>query len=233
MHKNTSYTNKYFSILGDSISTFEGYSEPKSAVYYDSFYKRASGVVTLLDTWWGQVIEKLGGKLLVNHSWSGSRVTHSPFCEVPSFACSNERTSALGKEDVLPDVIIVFMGVNDWGAGVAINSENPQEKNADAFFLTAYESMLKKLKVNYPKAEIWCMTLPISCCLKNENFAFMPTYAGRHIAKYCQAIQSCAAQYDCRVIDLYNCGKAYDTIDGFHPNVSGMQTLAQAVMEEI
>lgn len=55
------YKGKYFSILGDSISTLQGYSEPEYAVFYDTTRKLESGVLTSLDTWWGQVIEQLGG----------------------------------------------------------------------------------------------------------------------------------------------------------------------------
>ena len=58
------YQNKYFSILGDSISTLEGYSQPREAAFYSGERKLKSGVFTPSDTWWGQVIERLGGQLL-------------------------------------------------------------------------------------------------------------------------------------------------------------------------
>lgn len=51
-HKND-YKNKYFSILGDSISTFEHYSEPDYAAYYDVSHKLEADVLTMYDTWWG------------------------------------------------------------------------------------------------------------------------------------------------------------------------------------
>ena len=50
MHKSKDYRKKFFSVLADSISTLEGYSVPKSAVYYDTAHKVASGVLTPLDT---------------------------------------------------------------------------------------------------------------------------------------------------------------------------------------
>ena len=160
------YTNKYFSILGDSISTLEGYSEPKGAEFYELSYKLASGVFTLSDTWWGQVIDRLGGKLLRNNSISGSTVCWHPSYEIPSYGCSDERTSSLGKEGLNPDVIMVFLGVNDWGAGLPIRSHNTLQAETEnpADFLSAYQKMLQKLKRNYPNAEIWCLTLPVSRC---------------------------------------------------------------------
>ena len=43
------------SILGDSISTFAGYT-PKDSVFYDSYVQWETGVKTVEDTWWMQVI---------------------------------------------------------------------------------------------------------------------------------------------------------------------------------
>jgi hypothetical protein len=93
--------------------------------------------------------------------------------------------------------------------------------------------MLEKLKRNYPNAEIWCFTLPISRCSAREDFRFPYCFGGRHIEEYCDAIRACAETYECKVVDLYVHEEAYDTMDGFHPNASGMTTLANAVMEKL
>ena len=122
------YKNKYISILGDSISTFEGCSEPKDAAFYNTERKLISRITTLSDTWWGQVIEKLGAKLLVNNSISGSTVTWHPSYEIQSYGCSDERTCSLSREGVSPDIIFVYLGTNDWGAGVKIiDDKNPDD----------------------------------------------------------------------------------------------------------
>ena len=60
------YQGKYFSVLGDSISTLDGYNPPENAVFYDWKNKMIFDVYTPSDTWWGYVIESLGGQLLVN-----------------------------------------------------------------------------------------------------------------------------------------------------------------------
>ena len=231
----STYQNKYFSILGDSISTLDGYSQPKNAVFYDMLSKVYSGVYGFSDTWWGQVIERLGGKLLVNHSWSGSTVCRHPGYEIPSYGCSDERTSALDKDGVFPDVILVFMGINDWGMGFPLKDNRglQSERENCGLFSVAYETMLKKLQNNYPNAEIWCMTLPVAGCSAVPNFAFSYTFGGRHISQYCDAIQESAKACNCRVIDLYKTATPYDTIDGCHPNASGMQTLADAVLRAL
>lgn len=50
-----SYSGKRFCVLGDSISTYEGYT-PASVVFYDSYFQRLTGVTSVNDTWWMQVI---------------------------------------------------------------------------------------------------------------------------------------------------------------------------------
>ena len=226
------YKGKKFSILGDSISTFQGYSEPEDAAFYDISRKLESEIITPADTWWGQVIEYLGGELLVNNSISGSTVCRNPFYEVPSYACSKERTSSLAKGDVLPDVIMIYMGTNDWGRGTRIHCEelNDGAEESLELFSVAYRTMLKELKQNYPDAEIWCFTLPISCCTSREGFAFPYCYGGRHIDEYCQEIRCCASELGCRLIDIRSYNRPYDTIDGFHPNAEGMKTIANSVI---
>lgn len=60
-------TQKNFSVLGDSISTFQGYS-PWGAAHYSPDLGAATGVHTVEDTWWMQVIRALQGRLLSNLS---------------------------------------------------------------------------------------------------------------------------------------------------------------------
>ena len=229
------YKGKYFSVLGDSISTLEGYSEPDDAVYYDISRKLSSGVLTPSYTWWGQVIEYLGGELLVNNSFSGSTVTWHPLYEIKSYGCSKKRTSALGREDVTPDVIMVYMGVNDWGSGTRIyyDEQFDCDRNTPALFSVAYKKMLDGLKEKYPEAEIWCMTLPISRCDAREDFKFPYCHGGRHIEEYCKVIRDCAEKTGARVIDLYASCEPFDTVDCFHPNADGMRTISNAIIREL
>ena len=93
--------------------------------------------------------------------------------------------------------------------------------------------MLTKLKRNYPNAEIWCLTLPISRCSTRENFEFPYYYGGRNILEYNEAIRACGAQFNCRIIDLEQNEERFDTMDGFHPNVSGMETIANGVLSQL
>lgn len=86
------YNGKYFSVLGDSVSTFEGFTEPDYAVFYTFGQKIASGVLSYPDTWWGRVINAFGGKLLVNNSFSGVRLPGArPMKFSPMLAATSAR----------------------------------------------------------------------------------------------------------------------------------------------
>ena len=226
------YENKYFSVLGDSLSTLEGYSVPKYAAFYDTARKLEAEVYIPSDTWWGKVIRHFDGRLLVNNSFSGSTVCWSPGYEIQSYGCSEERTSSLGKDGILPDVIMVLMGTNDWGKGTKPMPDGGDSEDLSVF-LVAYSKMLEKLKNNYPQAEIWCFTLPVSKCTKDPEFVFPYCYKGIHIEKYCEVIRKCANEKKCRIVDFYAASEPYDTIDRFHPNAQGMKTLAKAAIDQL
>ena len=227
------YHNQYFSVMGDSISTLSGYSQPEDAVFYRGMNKLEADVFAPADTWWGQVIELLGAQLLVNDSFSGSMVTKRPDCVYPSYGCSDERTSALHNRHATPDVIMVYLGTNDWGCGAQPLPKAAEQANDLTVFSVAYTEMLKKLRANYPDAEIWCFTLAVSTYSAHPDFAFPYRYRKRHIAEYCEVIRDCARSQGCRLIDLYEGAEPYDTVDGFHPNRQGMQTLSAAVISEL
>lgn len=228
--ENRDYKGKYFSVLGDSISTLAGYNPPECAVFYDWENKRLSGVFAPEDTWWGKVIDQLGGQLLVNNSYSGSLVCKYPSCEIESYGCSDGRTGGLGIGAQGPDVIMILLGLNDFGCGMMVDAENG---HADlSVFSVAYGTMLAKIRKNYPLAEVWCLTLPRSRWSKNPEFIAPVCRNGRHISEYNHAIRGCAQEEGCKLIAIDSNG-LYDTIDGYHPTAEGMQTIADAVLREI
>ena len=233
MKKNNAYEGKLFSVLGDSIITLGGYSEPADAAFYAGDKKFEAEVFTPEDTWWGIVIAALGGELLVNNSISGSMVSDHPCCFIPSYGCSEERTSSLGGSGKLPDVVMVLLGTNDWGCGVRVLPCDESESADPCVFSVAYELMLAKLKKNYPNAEIWCLTLPVSTHKQQEMIEFPYRSHGRHIEEYCAVIRNTAVKYGCGVIDLYAENMMLDTIDGYHPNLSGMKAIADAVLSNV
>lgn len=142
------------SVLGDSISTFTGYNPDGYSVFYNKEIARANGLHDMSETWWNQVIRAYNGDLLVNDSFSGSRVSGLEF---PS-ANSVQRILNLRK-DAIPDVILVYIGFNDFGYGVPLKRKWFSNMNRLLFFQDSYCIMLKRLKIAYPNAIIVCGTL--------------------------------------------------------------------------
>lgn len=228
--KTNKYYGKTFSILGDSISTLEGYIPEEYKAFFEGDVCKTSGVNTPEDTWWGKVINFFGGKLLSNSSYSGSRVT-STNRTFPA-AYSEKRMDDLSKNGVSPDVIIIYIGFNDWANGVDLEQENNgccQLLFPCNIFFDAYSGLVFELKNEYPNAEIICCTLNPTYMSSNHLFAFPYDRAGIHIEKYNEKIKQSAKCYECNLIDLYSYNKSNDTIDGSHPNVDGMNTIASLI----
>ena len=223
----------YVSILGDSVSTLAGRNPEGYQVFYQGAVCELSGVRGYGDTWWGQVTDALGGELLVNNSWSGSRVTKLPdLDELFPSGCSDERTGGLHRGDILPDIIFVCMGINDWGYRAAIYPNSVLE-DTEAF-QTAYGLMLKKLRRNYPDAQIWCIGIHPARMSQNDSYSFPKRLFSVSLSTVNGIIAEAAAQNGCRSI-TFDSHKTlpHDSIDGTHPNRSGMTELANLIIGEM
>lgn len=231
------FNGKQFSILGDSISTLEGYNPQGYNLFFNRDNCQKTNVLEMSDTWWGQVIKYCGGELLINNSWSGCQVAKLPDRETlfPS-GCSDERTNGLHMGYVKPDIILVFLGTNDWARGVKLTYDdctNQSNSTLYAVFRTAYEKMLENLEKNYPNAKIFCCTLCSTYMSVNPSFTFPKSIGGTDIEKYNAVIRDCADKKKCKIIDLYKYHLPYDSIDGIHPNRNGMNTLATLMLREM
>lgn len=226
--QNNPYFGKQFSVMGDSISTLEGFNPRGYSVFYQESISGKTGVREMSDTWWGKVIEFFGGELLVNNAWSGSKVSgvlqkNDTF---PS-GCSKRRTGELHMGSVKPDVIMVYMGFNDWANGVPVAcTEDCSIAQYLGSFQGAYWEMLNSLRRNYPDAELWCCTLSETYMRGNPAFDFPAAFGGIHIREYNAMIRETALEHGCKLLDLYSWELPYDSVDGSHPNASGMDTLA-------
>ena len=234
--KSNKYYKKHFSILGDSISTLAGYNPKGYKVFYENDICEKSGVKEIRHTWWGKLIDFLGGELLVNNSWSGSRITKLSYDgNVFPSGCAPERTGGLHIGNTMPDVIIVNMGVNDWANAVKLYETHTDGTNGLPDLLcfdSAYKTVLSELKQSYPQAEIWCCTLCKSFMSSNPNFVFPCSYAGIHIDKYNEIIRIAAQNEGCKIIDIASKEIEYDAFDGTHPNCYGMENLAKGMIVE-
>lgn len=206
-----SLAGKKFSILGDSVSTYEGWSNNtqvnstmgSNAVEYTG---KNHGITSVDQTWWKQVAERTGMEILVNNSYSGDR------------ACVHgiERSLQLhNNEGETPDVIAVFMGINDVRRGCST-----------ALFSSNYGQMIKNITQKYPDAEVYLLNM---------------VYYLYQSEAICSVIESMAKTYGCTYVDVRNKAgfnsynvtnyMASDETEKLHPNSAGMELIADYVIE--
>ncbi len=206
---------KYFvSILGDSISTYEGFNPFGYPVYYKEDRLYDNGLESVNDTWWKIVLDSVGGELCVNNSFSGSFV--SGMSEYS--ACSIARCSSLHIQTT-PNLVLIYMGTNDRGYNVEIGMDEPD--NIEKFY-GSYRTMLERVKRNYPSAKIVCCTL-LNGYLKDIGDNTPKTYGG----EYNNAIRQAVQVENCFLADIALSGKRYETLDRLHPTKKGHSEIAQ------
>ncbi|MDV7752657.1 SGNH/GDSL hydrolase family protein [Enterococcus casseliflavus] len=210
---------KKISFLGDSITTYAGYIPTGNVAFYPS-----SGAIKDVNlTWWKKLIDKSSGKLelLVNNSWSGSRVTTTGGTDSSGIT----RAELLDNQTDSPDIIIVYMGVNDFNNNVPIGTFDGSSAlpNVTTTFGEAYGILLNKVVNKYPTAKVYCATIPI-----NSRGPYPRTNAnGDTLASYNDRIRKIGESFGADILDFARAGfnhvsAANFTSDGLHPNESGM-----------
>ena len=206
---------KKLSILGDSISTYKGISNDEKAnstIYSNPYYY--GGAFPVERTYWGIILRELEWTLCVNNSWSGGNLSGRDL----EFSGVNRANNLSRDDGEMPDIIIVFMGMNDLGRGV-----DP------GIFKSDYRATLSVIKENYPTAVVCCINLP-------DRDIFLKQRA----EIFNQIIESAVndAGNNFFLADLYHSRLNNDfyymnTCDGLHPDEDGMRIIAGIVKEAI
>lgn len=148
-----------FSILGDSISTFEGYIPEGNNVWYPK-EPDYNNVQSVEETWWKMFESEFGSTVEVNNSYSGSPVSYDGWSN--GVDVSMKATSFIGRSGNIgnPDLILVFGGTNDSSIINSYGGTVGEYKYADwtEDDLTAYRPalayLLNKLMTEHPNAQI-------------------------------------------------------------------------------
>lgn len=238
---------KAYSVLGDSISTFEGAIPPKNRCYYDAADTNGTGIASQAETWWMRVIAAEGGELLANASFSGSMVQGDGF---PAGRDPVRARQLLGEGGRMPDVVLVFIGINDYGwaspeaqfaggseaapkaAAYDLSGVDPAgcaDDEAVVRFEGAYAEMLANVREVAPDAEVWCVTLLPGRMADRAKGSFCYRLRGIDLEDYNEAIRNAAEQAGAHVADVAGLGFDYDASDGTHPTKEGMCQLATLV----
>lgn len=224
------------SIIGDSISTYSGVNNDKNAnstIGSNSVYYPKGEINSADETWWKQTAAYTGMNVLVNNSWSGSRVLNGNGAAYLD-RCVQLHDDAGDNAGTNPDVIAVYMGVNDYNVGTACGSFNTlSDIYTSKFgyvtpttFAEAYAIMIHKMVNKYGKAEVFVLTIPPYSGSTNVEL----------LDSYNAEIRKIAAYFDCHVVDLAAI-EGYDyapiTIDGIHPNEAGMDIISELFASEL
>ena len=214
------------SIVGDSVSTFEGYNPQGYAVFYDREMQARNELNSVYDTWWAKVNQALHAFLCVNNSYSGSKVSGRVF---PAGE-STERLSVLRTADHAPDIILIYLGFNDFGNGIEVRRPKRWFRRdlMSEYFEDAYDNMIKTVRSYYPNAVIVCGTLMRTKMKDNDRWLFPEKFAGVALEAYNDAIRKTARKNRCILADIALTGERYETLDGSHPTAKGHATLANA-----
>lgn len=240
------YNGKKLSIYGDSISTFTGWIPEGNATYYTG---SNCGVLFADDTWWMKTIKALQFDLLVNNSWSGravSSVRDGSEAHATDAGYKQANIDQLKSGDVLPDVIIIKLGINDFNNECPLGTYDgktavPTDPTA---FSGAYAIMLDRIMTTYPLADVYCCTL--MPCEKNGAIGFPETNNnGNTIDEFNEVIKNLASAFGAKVLNHHTCGITYynlstymgdysaSTQQGLHPNPAGHSLIANATINEM
>nr|WP_308626246.1 SGNH/GDSL hydrolase family protein [uncultured Eisenbergiella sp.] len=227
------------SILGDSISTFDGYIPTD----YNIFYPGSGEISSVEKTWWFQVLSNTGMELNANASSSNTDVSGDSTDTTGSApGCSFKRINDLtpGDDGPAPDILIIFMGINDFLRSVELGdfvTPELQQEGIITNFCDAYELMIQKLAATFPNTQIYfCTLLETNAGDTDEHPDEFPSTNknGNTIADFNAEIATIVSSYNYPVIDVHNCGITYDTLgdytsDGTHPNAEGARLIGEYI----
>lgn len=245
-------TGKNFSILGDSISTFKGYSNDdtntnstigSNAVWYTG---STGGVTSVDETWWMQTINETGMNLLVNNSYSGSRLSNNDKgAGSAGYLRATELHDDTGENaGTNPDIIALWLGINDVNNGVSLgtysedlystlitdNGDETYTYATPSNFTEAYIITVHKLITTYETADVFA-------------FTFLPNkYANAtKLEPFNEVVENVANYYGIEIVDLYNdSGITYDNYKEYcddseelHPNPAGMDLITKTFVDAL
>jgi len=206
-----------YTIFGDSYSTFEGWLTPSTNEpwYFTADHKfrtKQNDVVKVEQTWWYQVIERMGGKLEMNNSYSGSTICRTGYKDQNGQHADYTRRSFVTRSRNLgePDVILMCAGTNDCWCGAPYGDYVYADWTEEELYSIrpSIAKLLFNLTNNYPKARVVFIL----------NSDMTPEFA--------ETVHVICKHYGVECLDLHDIDKQYG-----HPSQKGMKAIADQVVE--
>ena len=265
------YRGKYVSVVGDSISSFGGLCNDGTAnatiannvAYYPGF---GGNVYDYTLMYWGKVIKDLEMQVGVINTWSGSMaygrsddVGNNMLVRANNLHRDNGTPNDTS-DDIAPDVIIIYFGINDLNGGSPLDkdfekaiADGYSKSNLDAWFSAVkskadkvgdiikgetyasfeqvYALSLDVMKEKYPNAEIYCLTY-------QESNHQHTTRA--KLDKFNKTIKALAEYFDVTVVDQSKDEITWDTCHAYggdmralHPSAAGHEVMAENIVKTI
>ena len=203
--------NAYISIYGDSVSTFEGWLPEGYAAYYPI---NPVNVLTVEETWWYNAISKVNARYHTNASYSNTGVVTTGSPEALK-GTEITRIKTLRKDTQDPDIIIIYLGVNDCKRSITAKS-----------FKEGYMTMIERMEEEFSGTQI------MVCTLNACSFSVKECFNLR--LEYNIVIREVAAEYNLPVIELDKViteeNKAIYMANMLHPNRAGMDEISKEVV---
>ena len=158
------FKNKWISIFGDGMSTYEGWN-----ILVDEFKYPHETVNDVSKTWWHQLLTKLEAKLCVNCSvlaqaatdyykddehWILNKLHREGGTEYVNLDGTHE--TATNRQD--PDIILVSIGTDDFANNKTLGEFKHPSLEEEMTFSYGYNKMIFTLQKNYPNTKIYCLT---------------------------------------------------------------------------
>lgn len=196
------FKGKTFSILGDGVTTLQGFLPTDCVSWYDGVNGE---VAELGHTFWGKLISGVGMELLVNNSWDGTKLIFDG-TNANSFMAGDARIHKLGNN--APDYLFVMCGKDDMAAETTLGEFTPELVNLEDIqdtdldnFASAYKVMLQRLMTKFSTTKIvvlWYHNM--SSCPTIEA----PDYTTQY--QFAEVAEKTAKFYGCQWIDLRKAG---------------------------
>lgn len=212
-------------IFGDSYSTFQGYMSPSiNECWYP--HNPNNDVKKVEQTWWHQVIDRMGATLVQNNSYSGStigflgyrrdkenqndghswRKAHADFSPRSFIARSVNLGDSLGA----PELLLVLAGTNDSWTGAEVGDYQWGNWTRQDLFKTrpALARLCHDLKELYPTTRVVFIL----------NTELTPEFN--------ESLHTVLRYYELECIDLHDIHK-----QSGHPSQEGMKAIADQVVD--
>ena len=131
-----------------------------------------------------------------------------------------------------PDIILVYLGYNDFGFSVPLTSDKTDDEMS---FKGAYRLMLRRLKDSFPDSKIICGTIMQNYIFYRHDLSekLNKNSAGTPLEAYNEIIRQVCSSEKVLLADLHGTGICCDTLSDMHCTKRGHREMAEAWISQL